>query len=53
MNVLKTPESDICRVTSLGHPQQVNLNIFNKMAFYGSFSIFSDTKCISDITEPK
>ena len=53
MNVLKTSQRDICRVTSLGHPQHVNLNIFNKIAFYGSFSIFSDAKCIPDITEPK
>ena len=52
MNVLKTSQSDICRVTSLGRPQQVNLNIFNKMAFYGNFSVFSDAKCIPDIAEP-
>ena len=53
MNILKTSQSDICRVTSLGRPQHVNLNIFNKIAFYGNFSIFSDAKCIPDITEPK
>ena len=53
MNVLKTSQSDICRVTSLGHPQYVNLNIFNKIAFYENFSIFSDAKCIPAITQPK
>ena len=53
MNVLKTSQGDICRVTSLGRPQRVNLNIFNKIAFYGNFFIFSDAKCIPDITEPK
>ena len=53
MNVLKTSQGDICRVTSLGRPQLVNLNIFNKIAFYGNFFIFSDVKCIPDITEPK
>ena len=52
MNVLTTSQSDIFRVTSLGRPQQVNLNIFNKMAFYGNFSVFSDAKCIPDIAEP-
>ena len=53
MKVLKTSPSDICRVTSLGCPQHVNLNIFNKMAFYENVSIFSDAKCTPDITEPK
>ena len=53
MNVLKTSQGDICRVTYLGRPQRVNLNIFNKIAFYGNFFIFSDAKCIPDITEPK
>ena len=53
MNVLKTSQGDICRVTSLGRPQLVNLNIFNKVAFYGICFVFSDAKCIPDITEPK
>ena len=53
MNVLKMSQSDICRVTSLGRPQHFNLNIFNKTAFYGNFSIISDVKCIPNVTEPK
>ena len=53
MNVVKTSQGDICRVTFLGRPQHVNLNIFNKIAFYRNFSMFSDAKCIPDITEPK
>ena len=53
MNVLKKSQSDICRVTSLGHPQHANLKIFNKIAFYGRFPIFSDAKCLPDITDPK
>ena len=53
MNVLKMSQSGICRVTSLERPQHVNLNIFNKIAFYGNFSIFSDATCIPDIAEPK
>ena len=53
MKILKTSPSDICRGTSLGCPQHVNLNIFNKMAFYENFSILSDAKCAPDITEPK
>ena len=53
MNVVKTSQGDICRVTFLGRPQHVNLNIFNKKAFYRNFSMFSDAKCIPDITEPK
>ena len=52
MNVLTTSQSDIFIVTSLGRPQHVHLNIFNKMAFYGNFSVFSDAKCIPDIAEP-
>ena len=40
-------------VTSLGHPQDINLNIFHKGGFSGDFSIFSDTKCIPEIAEPK
>ena len=53
MNVLKTSQSDICSVTSLGHPQDVNLNIFHKIGFQGIFSIFPDTKGIPYIAEPK
>ena len=34
-------------------PQDVNLSTFNKIDFYGKFSIFSDAKCIPDIAEPK
>ena len=53
MNILTTFQSDIFKVTSLGRPQHVSLNIFNKMAFYENFSMFSDAKCIPDIAEPK
>ena len=53
MNILTTSQSDIFKVTSLGRPQHVSLNIFNKMAFYENFSMFSDAKCIPDIAEPK
>ena len=53
MNVLKTSQSDTCSVTSLGRPQEVNLNIFHKIGFERSFSIFPDGKFIPYTEEPK
>ena len=49
-NVLKTPQIDICSLTSLGCPQDVSLM---KKGFYEIFSIFLDSEVISDIAEPK
>ena len=51
--VQQTSQSDTCSVTSMGRPQDVNLNIFHKIGFQGNFSKFPDAKCISDIAEPK
>ena len=53
MNVLKTCQRDTFSVASLGRPQDVDLNIFNKRGFQGDFSIFPDAKSILDIAEPK
>ena len=46
-------EGPVCSVTSLGRPQDVNLNIFHKIGFYGKFSIFLGAKCMPYIAEPK
>ena len=43
-NFLRT--SHICRGTSLGSAQDVNLTITHKMVFYEIFSIFPDSNCI-------
>ena len=53
MNVLKTFQNDNCSMTSLGRPQDVNLNIFHKIGFEGKFSIFHDATCITYTEEPK
>ena len=53
MNDLKTSQSDTCSVTSLGRPQEVNLNIFHQIGFERSFSMFSDSKFIPYTEEPK
>ena len=53
MNVLKTFQSDTYSKTSLGRPQEINLNIFHKIGFYGNFLVFLDAKYIPDIVEPK
>ena len=43
----------ICRATSLGCTQDVNLTIIHKMSFQGFFLIFPDSNGISDIVLPK
>ena len=53
MNVLKTLQNDNYSMTSLGRPQDINLNIFHKIGFEGKFSIFHDAKCITYTEEPK
>ena len=40
MNVMKTPQSDTCSVTSLGRPQDVDLNIFHEIGFREMFVYF-------------
>ena len=52
-NVLKTSRSNIGSVTSLERTQDVDLIKIHKIGFYGTFSIFSDSKCISEIVVPK
>ena len=55
-DVLRTsPYRPICNAkgrilsrTSLGRTQDVNLTIIHKMDFFGFFSIFPDSNCISD-----
>ena len=59
--VLRTsPYCPICNAkgrilsgTFLGHTQDVNLTIVHKIDFYGFFSIFPDSNCISDNVLPK
>ena len=40
MNVLKISQSDTCSVTSLGRPQDVNLNILHEIGFTEIFIYF-------------
>ena len=53
MNVLKKSKSKTGSVTSLRRSQNVNLNIFHEIGFYGNFSIFPDAKCTPGITKPE
>ena len=60
-DIFKTsPNGPICNAkgrilsgTSLGRTQDISLTIIHKIDFYGFFSIFPDSNCISDNALPK
>ena len=48
MSILKSSQSDVRSVTSLGRPQDINLIKIHKIGFQENFSLLRGSKCISD-----